>query len=100
MLKWSQCDFNKKRTGTHYVEIVFLNLVESAGHVLHSSASGTRSVDALFFMLGCAWYGFQKKCTQTHYAELVFFHRVGSACHIVHSGASGMQNVDAPFFMH
>jgi hypothetical protein len=30
----------QKCTGTRYVELMFLHLVESAGHVVHSDASG------------------------------------------------------------
>jgi hypothetical protein len=53
MLEWARCDFNKKHAGTHYVEIVFLHPVRSAGHVVRSGASGARNVNTLFFMLGC-----------------------------------------------
>jgi hypothetical protein len=40
MLKWGQCSFHKKRTGTRYTELEFLHPVGSAGHVVHSSAYG------------------------------------------------------------
>jgi hypothetical protein len=39
MLEWGQYRFHKKRTRTHYAELVFLHLVGSAGHVVHSVAS-------------------------------------------------------------
>jgi hypothetical protein len=68
MLEWSQCDFNKKRTGTHYVEIVFLNPVKSAGHIVHSGESMAQNMITLFFMLRWDWYGFNKKRAGTHYA--------------------------------
>jgi hypothetical protein len=32
--------YDKKCVGTHYVEYVFLHLLGSAGHVVHSDASG------------------------------------------------------------
>jgi hypothetical protein len=40
MLGWVQCGFYKKRTGTRYAALVFLHIMGSAGHVVHSGASG------------------------------------------------------------
>jgi hypothetical protein len=87
----------KKCTETHYVELVFLPLVGSMVHVVHSSASRVGNVGALFFILGWAWYGFHKKRTATIYVELVFLHPLASVGHLVHSGASEARNVDSLF---
>jgi hypothetical protein len=99
MLEWAWCDFNKKCAGTHYVEIVFLHPVRSAGHVVYSDVSVAQNVDALLFMPGSAQCSFDKKRTRTHYAELMFLHPVGYVVHVVHSDASGARNVDTLFFM-
>jgi hypothetical protein len=40
VLRWDCYGFNKKRVGTTYAEVVFLHLVGSVGHVVHSAASG------------------------------------------------------------
>jgi hypothetical protein len=81
--------FPKKRTGTCYVEVMFFYPVGSAGHVVHSSASRTRNIDTIFFILWWAWCSFHKMCTRTRCAEVVFLDPVGSAGHIVHSNVSG-----------
>jgi hypothetical protein len=88
MLGWAWYVFEKKHTRTGNAELVFLHPVGSAGHIVHSGASGVRNIDAIFFMLGWAQCGFLKKCTRTRYAELVFLHLVGSAGHVVHSDVS------------
>jgi hypothetical protein len=76
----------------------FLHLEGSAGHKVHSGASGARNIDTLFFMLLWDQYGYDKKCIGTRYVELLFLHLVASAGHIVHFGASREQIVDTIFF--
>jgi hypothetical protein len=71
------------------VEHVFLHLVGSACHELHSGASGARDFDTLFFMLGWDLYIFDKKHVGTRYSGHMFLHLMGSAGHVVHSDASG-----------
>jgi hypothetical protein len=66
---------------------------------VHSNASETRNMDALFFILGWAQCGFHKRIIRTRYGEVVFLHPVVSSGHVVHFGASGARNVDALFFM-
>jgi hypothetical protein len=88
MLKWARCCFHKKCAGTRYIKLVFLHLVGSTGHVVHSGVYGVQNIDKLFFMLGWARCGFHKKDIGTHYAEPVFLHLVGSMGRAVHSGAA------------
>jgi hypothetical protein len=47
----------KKCAGTRCPKLVFLHLVGSTGHVVHSGESRSWNFDALFFMLGWDWYG-------------------------------------------
>jgi hypothetical protein len=72
MLVWNRCGFDKKRVGTRYAKLLFLRLLGSAGHVVHSRASGVQNVYALVFMLGSVRCGFHKKCAEPRYARLCF----------------------------
>jgi hypothetical protein len=78
---------------------VFLHLVGSAGHIIHSSAYGVPNVNALFFLLRWDRYELHKKRAETRYVKLVILRPVGSAGHVEHSCASGARNVDVQFFM-
>jgi hypothetical protein len=98
MLRWDRYGYDKKCAKPCYTELVFLHPVGSVGHIVHSSVSTTRNIDALFFMLGWVRCSFPKKGAWTHYAKPVFLHPVGSASHVVHFGASGARNIDALFF--
>jgi hypothetical protein len=49
---WDQYRFDKKRSGTRYAELVFLHPVGSAGHVVHSDASG-RVMSMHYFSCSC-----------------------------------------------
>jgi hypothetical protein len=89
MLEWDRYGFQKKCVGTRYAKLVYILAFGYAGHVLHSSASGSRNIDALFFMLGWDRYGFDQKRVSTCYAELLFLHPVEFVGHVVHSAASG-----------
>jgi hypothetical protein len=87
----------KARRNTLHRACVFAS-VRSASHIVHSGASTTCNVNALFCMLGWALCAFHKHRTGTCYAEVVFLIPVGSAGHRVQSGACGPRNVDALFF--
>jgi hypothetical protein len=99
MLRWIQCGFQKKCSGTRYPKLLFLHLVRFAGHVVRSGAYGAWNVDALFFILGWASCSSLKKYAREHYTKLLFLHPVGFVGHVVRSGTSGLRNVDALFFM-
>jgi hypothetical protein len=49
MLGWARCSLHKKHAGTRYAELVFLQLIGSAGHVVHSIASGREMTAHYFF---------------------------------------------------
>jgi hypothetical protein len=72
MLGWAQGSFHKKSAGTHFVELVFLHPVGSAGQLVHFSASEARNVITLFFMLGWNRYGFDKN-TLGHVMPILCF---------------------------
>jgi hypothetical protein len=49
MLMWDRYRFDKKRVGACYAELLFLHLVGSDGHMVHSAASGVQNIYELFF---------------------------------------------------
>jgi hypothetical protein len=51
MLRCDWYGFDKKRTRTHYVELVFFHPMGAAGHIVHSGASRAQNIDVLFVML-------------------------------------------------
>jgi hypothetical protein len=63
------------RVGTHYAKVVFLHLVRSTCHVVHSGASGARNVDTLFFILWWAHADPMKSASGHITLNLCFFIR-------------------------
>jgi hypothetical protein len=76
MLGCDRSGFHKKCVEARYVELVFLHLVASVGHVVHCHVFVLRNIDVLFFILRWDQYGFDKKCVGRHYAKLLFLHTV------------------------
>jgi hypothetical protein len=95
----ARCWDHKKCARTRCTKHVFLHLVGSAGHILHSGASWASHMDTLFFMTGWVRCGFDKKHIKSYYAKYVFLHAIWSVGHVVHSDASRVQNVITLFFM-
>jgi hypothetical protein len=81
----ARCGFRKKCIMAHYTKLLFLHLVGYVGHIVHSNASGSQNIDALFFMLGWDQYGYDKKHSRTHYVKLMFLYPVGSSGRVEHS---------------
>jgi hypothetical protein len=86
MLAWAQCGCHKKHSETCYVELVFLHLEGSTGHVVHSGLRHETSMHC--FHARWTWCVFHKKRAGTQYTKLVFLYPVGSTGNVVHSGAS------------
>jgi hypothetical protein len=80
MLGWGQYGLNKKRAGTRYANLVFLRPVESAGHVVHSGASGSETSMHRPIQIQ------QKGHRDMFHSPCVFPTGAG---HVLHSGASG-----------
>jgi hypothetical protein len=94
----ARCGTHKKRTGTYYVELMFLCPMGSTGHVLRSSALGAQNIDVLFFILRWARCRSHKKRAVTRYSKLLFLQPVQSVGHLVRSGVSGAWNINVLFF--
>jgi hypothetical protein len=94
---WAQCRFHKKRVRTRYAEPLFLYLVESAHHRVHSGVSGARNVDTIFQARVGPMQITQKEHRDT-LRQTCVLHPVGSTVHILYSSAPGARDVDPVFF--
>jgi hypothetical protein len=65
-------DSTKRTLGHVTLNLCFLHLVGSTGHVVHFGASMPRNFDSLLFKLGWAQYGFLRNRVVTYYANLCF----------------------------
>jgi hypothetical protein len=88
MLWWSGFGSHKKRAGTHYAELVFLQPVGSKGHALSFGASGVRNVDTLFSCSGGPVLDPTKSALGHNTPNLCFCIRWDSG-HVVHYSAPG-----------
>jgi hypothetical protein len=63
LLGWDQCGFHKKRTGTHYAELLFFHPVGSACHVVNSvRPEPETSMHYFYARVGSVWI--QQKARQ------------------------------------
>jgi hypothetical protein len=86
MLGWDRYGFDKKRSRTRYVKLVFLHLVGVVGRIVHSSV---QNIDALFFILVWDRYGFDKNTLGHVTPSLWFCIPWNLRGHVVHSSESG-----------
>jgi hypothetical protein len=57
MLGWDRYGFDKKCTGAHYTDLVFLHPIGPAGHIVHSCTYGEQNINALFHArVGPVWF--------------------------------------------
>jgi hypothetical protein len=89
MHEWAWCGSHKMRTGTRYIELVFLHPLGYVGHVVHSGARGTKCLCTIFH----ARVG-PVRIPQIAYRDMLsrtsVLYSVGSTGHVVHSSASGV----------
>jgi hypothetical protein len=85
---WDRYGLDKKRTGTHYVFLVFLHPVGYAGRIVHSGASGVQNANS-FSCSGGPGAVYIKSPPGHVTPNLCFLHHVGCAGRVVRSGASG-----------
>jgi hypothetical protein len=89
MAEWDCYGYEKKRTGTHYAELVFLHPVGSAIHMVHFVVFGARNVDPLFSHSGGPSAVSIKGGLGHIMPNLCFCIWWDIRGHVVHCGASG-----------